>query len=753
VVLRGAAVCRWCCTNRRTHGGHHGPLEVCNGGVGSVREAMAMSKIKQANSSITKAKDFRNDIANLMQPYASWEQYLAQVPASIELLGQLIRISADDVSLDKTPPVGGYKFIRYPNSFRACLLQVCYAGWEAFNEAHKNMDQIRLYTGQVPHYLRNVVEIIVQGDTQILQAFLPAELQNIKHIASECLTLAEKNEAKFSDVIHLIKELVLALIGTDHDCKKELDEIKENIKAAEAEQKSAEDAKKIAMETFEKVQKELTEAEEDYKQALDSMPTGWKHFGMTLLSAIAEQIPAIAASYFSGLIGLAVQTTVKVGFKIYDEVKASMKDSAGKQDGGAEKQEGASSLYVLAQSALLLNLSVQMGIFCDDKKKINWAEVYDQEKEAAASDFLKKYFEIAKKNISKQSESEFRTEALDICNKGIYICTELAKYAPKKECDDAKTEELVEAIRSLYFDALNFDSKSKAYTNHTPLSVEPPHYSRKQTAGSSGDPYQIYTNQVIARVELTSAMLSRARDEYTAGLENTEKKTKKLNDLIFKIERLTSKELDISTKIQVLAQGLEVMGHLKQQWNKLVELFQFISNIVKTTLTQHLTNFEKTLLTAASLNYTFDEFIMDKIYSNILNASGYAYLVNMISTTYSEVSRNHLMDSVSTLGKLMTMDRTKTEEVKTAMDDFLDQCKKAKESISEIVARNKEDIGLRFQTRIAQIRTVLNAALPPVPEEETQRVKEIVQAGFRAAPREPVGKINPLPEKEADQFV
>ncbi|KAI4885726.1 hypothetical protein NFI96_007264 [Prochilodus magdalenae] len=37
VVLRGAAVCRWCCSNRRTHGGHHCSLEVCKGGVGSVR--------------------------------------------------------------------------------------------------------------------------------------------------------------------------------------------------------------------------------------------------------------------------------------------------------------------------------------------------------------------------------------------------------------------------------------------------------------------------------------------------------------------------------------------------------------------------------------------------------------------------------------------------------------------------------------------------------------------------------------------
>ncbi|KAI4891519.1 hypothetical protein NFI96_021707 [Prochilodus magdalenae] len=40
VVLRGAAVCRWCCTNRRTDGGHHCSLEVCNGGVGSVSSSM-----------------------------------------------------------------------------------------------------------------------------------------------------------------------------------------------------------------------------------------------------------------------------------------------------------------------------------------------------------------------------------------------------------------------------------------------------------------------------------------------------------------------------------------------------------------------------------------------------------------------------------------------------------------------------------------------------------------------------------------
>ncbi|KAI4871583.1 hypothetical protein NFI96_033666 [Prochilodus magdalenae] len=43
-LLRGAAVCRWCCTNRMTHGGHHCSLGVCNGGVGSVRVQIRSSR-------------------------------------------------------------------------------------------------------------------------------------------------------------------------------------------------------------------------------------------------------------------------------------------------------------------------------------------------------------------------------------------------------------------------------------------------------------------------------------------------------------------------------------------------------------------------------------------------------------------------------------------------------------------------------------------------------------------------------------
>ncbi|CAF96630.1 unnamed protein product [Tetraodon nigroviridis] len=75
-------------------------------------------------------------------------------------MGELVFISSEDFSINKNPPEGGFKYITYPTSFRACLMQVCCSAWQAFNEAHKNMDQIRIHTAAVPDYMKSAVNIL-----------------------------------------------------------------------------------------------------------------------------------------------------------------------------------------------------------------------------------------------------------------------------------------------------------------------------------------------------------------------------------------------------------------------------------------------------------------------------------------------------------------------------------------------------------------------------------------------------------------
>lgn len=108
------------------------------------------SKISKTSQSLTTAEDMRNQTKLIMQPYANWEEYLTPAPLSIAIMGGLVFISSStDFSININAPKNGYEFIKYHDSFRACLLQVCNSGWWAFNEAHKSMDQIRLHKFQI----------------------------------------------------------------------------------------------------------------------------------------------------------------------------------------------------------------------------------------------------------------------------------------------------------------------------------------------------------------------------------------------------------------------------------------------------------------------------------------------------------------------------------------------------------------------------------------------------------------------------
>ncbi|KAL7871040.1 hypothetical protein SRHO_G00085370 [Serrasalmus rhombeus] len=726
-------------------------------------KAMAMSRLNQARRSITKAKYFRDDIAILMQPYANWEKYLTPAPLSIALLGQLIRISAvDDFSINKNPPKDGFKFIRYPDSFKACLFQVCNAGWQAFNDAHKNMDQIRLYTAQVPDHIKNVVGIIVQEDTGLVQTFLPAELENIERISSECLQLAEKTEGKFSEVINLMQELVEALVNARQGYDVELQEIKKNIEIAKMRKDSAEEAKTLADEAFKKLEKRLDRAQNEYQKALDSIPSGWEPFGMQLLSSVSESAMTVAVGYVTqfsgaifGYISAGVRALPGITGGIQDIIKETKEGSTTSHTSPANQmqvKEAMSAYNAFARSGQILLLSAKMNEFYNGNK-LNWTALYDQKNETLKSDFVKKMFAQTKQDIITEEENQFKTEALNICEKGISICTELAKCAPSKECDDATTMKLMEDITSLNTAAQVFDSKSKFYTNRPPLSVEPPHSTKQHTSESSD---LLHANLARLRVEQSEVMLNKVTEMHDKAFENTEKNRIELLKIMTELKRLEPKEIDFEKRIKALAKGLEAMGQVKEQWEKLVHFFQLITNIVKTILTHNLNSFTQTVELAVKHSYTFDKFIKDKIYTNTLNASAYAYLVNMISTTYTEVSVEYLMDSVSTLGKLMTMD-PKSTAFPSEMATFEVNCTKAEESIREIAAKNKKDFELRCQDRVLQIQTVLKPALPPISEEANEKLKKIIQEAMKAPTQEeeetkPVVMTELMSKEEADQF-
>lgn len=161
-----------------------------------------------------------------MKPYANWEEFLMPAPISIAILGELIFISTGqgDFSINMLPPEGGFQHLKYPESFKASLCQVSNRGWTAFNEAHVNMDQIRLLASSIPEQMKTIVRTLIQ-DTEVVTALLPNQLKNLQAVTEQCGGLAKAVRAKFTDVIHLIQELLEACLNAKRGYEKELKEV------------------------------------------------------------------------------------------------------------------------------------------------------------------------------------------------------------------------------------------------------------------------------------------------------------------------------------------------------------------------------------------------------------------------------------------------------------------------------------------------------------------------------------------------
>ncbi|XP_076866663.1 uncharacterized protein LOC143517756 [Brachyhypopomus gauderio] len=678
------------------------------------------SQIAKINQSLTTAEEMRNQTKLLMQPYANWEGYLTPAPLSRAIMGELVFISSQtDFSFNKNPPKGGYQYIKYPESFRACLMQVCNSGWWAFNKAHKNMDQIQLHTFTVPDYMKNAVKILFQGDDEVVQAHLPDQLENIRVIADECFTLASATEQKFSEVINIIQELLEACVNAEHFYGEELEEIKKKQIENEMRKGSSKDALKRSEKAVKTIEGQMNEAHERYKSAMGSLPSGWEMIGMDVVGAVTESFTGLVNGLTS-LIAHPVTTMCRASKEI-----AQTKRNIRGQD---ETIDVIDEINIYSKSAEILTNAQLIQQYVQEGN-INWNELYDQKSKCPKSDFLSHQLKIINASLEKLPRCEAKKSAQEICEQGIYICKKLSKYAPGGKCEEGKTKELINKIRNLTESARIFDSKSKAVTHSPALVSTPPMMNKEVTKSEKQTFSQRASENARFRIEQSRAQLDKTREIYEKSVENMEIKQKELTEILIIMRNCELKEIDFNTTIKMLVKGMEAMGRVKEQWEKMVHFFQMVSNIVKTSLTVTLKNFVSTSEKTQSLSYNGKLFSKDLLYCQAFQATNIANLVHMISATYTEVSDKHLMDRISSLGKLMVMDKSKPEFIQERLQ-LQNDCDAAQKAILQLVQKNKAEFERKTHSRLEKIDKELLAILPSAAPEELKSVQKAVKSGF-----------------------
>ncbi|XP_042562161.1 uncharacterized protein LOC122131545 [Clupea harengus] len=679
------------------------------------------AQIAKTTQSLTSAAEMRETTQMLMQPNANWEEYLTPAPLSIAIMGELVFISSGtDFSINKNPPPTGFKYIKYPDSFRACLMQICNSGWHAFNEAHKNMDQIRIHTATVPDYMKAAVKILFQGNDEVIETLLPNQLENIRTIADECVTLAEGVENKYSIVINLIQELLEACVNAEHFHGEELEKVKMKLKENEMREKTAKELNERSKKAMENMSKQLEDAQDEYKKSMDSLPSGWEMIAMDIAGGITEATTGIVNGV-SALITAPVRTACSAAEKAsttYHNIKPQ-----------EEEVDIVSQMTICSKSGEILSI---VAILMKDvnEGKIDWKELYDQKKKCAKTTWTESQFQRISKNLNKMTPGNLKKKALSLCTNGIAICRQLAKYQPDQKWDEKKTKQLIKNLQELNDDALAFDCKSKAISGSPALTPKPPMMFKAENNSSGRQAAsQKASENARFRIEQTREQLKQTRDSYEKCVENMEKNQKELTDVLVEMQNCKIKEIDFDTTVKMLVKGLDAMGRVKEQWEKMVRFFQMVSTLVKTSLSKTLHNFVTTADDSKKLSYNSKLFAKDLLYNQAFQASNIASLVHMISGTYTDVSNKYLMDKVSSLGKLMAMDKSRPEFHQERLN-LQETCQAAQGSILQLVLKNKKEFERKTDARMGKIEGELKAILPAAQPQETERIKEIVQAGF-----------------------
>ncbi len=682
------------------------------------------SKISKTSQSLTTAEDMRNQTKLMMQPYANWEEYLTPAPLSIAIMGELVFISSStDFSINKNPPKDGYKFIKYPDSFRACLMQVCNSGWWAFNEAHTSMDQIRLHTAQVPDYMKNAVKILFQGDDEVLKAHLPNQLDNIRVIADECLNLSDATEKRFSDVIKIIQELLEACVNAKGFYGEEREKIKKKLEESKLREESAKETKKRTEKAVSAIEQEMDQAHESYKKAMDSLPSGWEMIGMDVVGGITQSFTGLING-LTAVITHPVRNMCSATTKIAD-TWSHIRDQGSERDVVAEINAYSKSTEILI---CVQSIKQKMNVDSEDDD-IDWKNLYDQKNKCTESDFINKQFNRISDDLKKIPNCPAKKKADRLCKKGIEICKQLEKYAPDGKCDKDKSTKIIQEVLELSESAHVFDCKSKYITNSPAISPTPPMMYKEGNKSENMSASQKATENARFSIEQNRAQLNKTRETYDKYVENLENNQKELTEILVTMRNCQLKEIDFNTTMNMLVKGMDAMGRVKEQWEKMVHFFQMVSNIVKTSLSKTLTNFVSTSEETQALSYNAKLGSKDLLYTQAFQACNIASLVHMISGTYTDVSNKYLMDRVSSLGKLMAMDTSKPE-FEHEQQKLRNGCDEAQKSILKLVLKNKEEFDRKSTARLEKIDRELLAILPAAPPEQIKRIQAAVQTAF-----------------------
>ncbi|CAF1537428.1 unnamed protein product [Adineta ricciae] len=211
-----------------------------------------------------------------------WETLMISGPMVVGYMGNLMVLSSKKDFPFQAPPGYVYRYIRYPDSFRATLVQVGTDMYNALMGAHTSMNTIQLDIQQVPSQVKKAMKLITSAKDAMLKSLLPGTLENIGRLATQSAETANSTLLRFNKLQDLLGEIIELSANTQAGNEAEIDRLEEQRLNSTLEQ----DRIKQSLETI----------KEQYAQSKASLEVARKKYAEAMAAAAASTSPEIIAS-------------------------------------------------------------------------------------------------------------------------------------------------------------------------------------------------------------------------------------------------------------------------------------------------------------------------------------------------------------------------------------------------------------------------------------------------------------------------
>ena len=543
------------------------------------------------------------------------------------------------------------------------------------------MDIIRLYSAKVPGQVKKVVRTLVSGSKEDVKDILPIELRKIEKNASESLELAKAVESKFENVMHLTGELLEVSSAAKGHFQKTQEELQMKREIALTKEKSAREEIERAKEEQDKLTKQVKEAKAQWEKAVDSMPSGWDLVGMQFVEGITKAFTSAAETVISAVATRGMNSSSAPSHADPNlRVDPSEKQSA--------KRVSKLPTHALVKAELMKVCSAKLvEVLATFQDKSNGGE--------PAKDIKKTRLEMEslQKDWSTKQESKDDQEGLKLLSRGLEICMEAEKELEDLNLSNDKMKKIAKRASKLKDDIFKFCTKVQTKVKTSPFYTKPPRQARNMA-----DP----------------AKSTRSNKELSKVLQSL-------------VEFSPEKIANFDQIRETLIEGIKALASVRESWQKLVEFFQCITNIIKVCQKESLTSFVEYSKIAQerrlTKGYTDTDFMRDLIYEQVSQANKTSYVVWSISNTYVEVSRKHLMSRLASLGHLIALDPEKDRAtIEAKRIELLEGSQEAERAIMQLVSEAQNTFHEKVGERIKQFEEEMEKVLPP---EDPARIKEI----------------------------